>query len=278
MSTWPWHNRNKAMRNALLLALLGLALIGCARKKHARVVPPPPPGQAPAPDRPVRRAETIPATPLPPQPKPGDTQTGIASWYGHPYHGRQAADGEVYDMETLVAAHRTLPFQTWVRVVNLVNEKAVEVRIIDRGPFIEGRIIDLSHAAARAIDLIGPGIGPVRVEVIGGPIIETAAAPSTNRRTLSSPPAPAIPVAAPAPGAAFAVQVGVFLDRTNAERVRAGMAARYGTARIVRREGDREMWRVLVGSEATEDGASALSDKIRLESGERNAFVVRLDS
>src|ERR1017187_3187977 len=60
----------------------------------------------------------------------GSIETGVASWYGHPYHGRQAADGEIYDMETLVAAHRTLPFNTWVRVVNLRNSKVVEVRII----------------------------------------------------------------------------------------------------------------------------------------------------
>src|SRR5579863_1190882 len=75
----------------------------------------------------------------------GSVETGMASWYGHPYHGRQAADGEIYDMETLVAAHRTLPFNTWVRVTNQNNGKSVEVRIIDRGPFVGGRIIDLSH-------------------------------------------------------------------------------------------------------------------------------------
>jgi cell division protein FtsN len=74
------------------------------------------------------------------------------------------------------------------------------------------------------------------------------------------------------------VQVGIYFDRPSAERVRADMAARYGSARIVRREGDREMWRVLVGSEATENAATAMSDRIRQESGERNAFVVRLDS
>ena len=270
------------MRNALLLALVGIALTGCARRKHARVVPPPPPPQSPAGTAPSpgQPAQTVPLTSLPTQPKSGDIQTGIASWYGHPYHGRQAADGEVYDMETLVAAHRTLPFQTWVRVVNLVNEKSVDVRIIDRGPFIPGRIIDLSHAAARAIDLIGPGIGPVRIEIIRppAPLTEVVAAPPPPKPISPRSSVPAIPVAEIPSRATFAVQVGVFLDRANAERVRAGMASRYGSARIVRREGDREMWRVLVGAEATEDGATALSNKIRQESGERNAFVVRLDS
>jgi rare lipoprotein A len=208
------------------------------------------------------------------------TETVIASWYGHPYHGRQAADGEIYDMETLVAAHRTLPFHTWVRVVNLRNNKVVEVRIIDRGPFIEGRIIDLSHAAASAIDLVGPGIGPVRIEVIPAPS-NPALTPAPGASAPSVPAAVAIAQPAVPPTsvrAAFAVQVGIYFTRAEAERIRAGMAARYGSARIVRREGDREMWRVLVGSEPTESAANQVSDRIRQESGERNAFVVRLDS
>src|SRR5580700_6208057 len=83
----------------------------------------------------------------------GSVETGVASWYGHPYHGRPAADGEIYDMEKLVAAHRTLPFQTMVRVRNMANDKTVDVRIIDRGPFVSNRIIDLSHAAAVTVGL-----------------------------------------------------------------------------------------------------------------------------
>ena len=218
------------MRKCCLLVLIALALAGCAHKKHARVPPPPLPGAVP---------------------QPGYTETGLASWYGHPYHGRAAADGEIYDMETLVAAHRTLPFDTWVRVVNLTNNKSVDVRIIDRGPFVDGRIIDLSHAAARAIDLIGPGVAQVRVEVLRVP---EAAPPST-----------------------FAVQVGAFRDRTNADRLRARLAARYGTARLIMRQGNPVVWRVLVGSASTVDAANALSSEIRSEFGERNAFVVRLD-
>ncbi len=226
------------MRLGLVVVLAAVALSGCGHKKRARSAPPPPP-----PGRPRN------SSPAPP-PKIGDTESGIASWYGHPYHGRQAADGEIYDMETLVAAHRTLPFNTWVRVLNLRNQKTVDVRIIDRGPFIDGRIIDLSHAAAQSIDLIGPGIGQVRIEVIPPP-------PAVPRG--------AFPVETAPPEGAFAVQVGVYQDRNNAERVRAGMAARYGTAKLVRREGDREMWRVLVGAEPTEDAATQLSDRIRQE-------------
>jgi rare lipoprotein A len=307
------------MRNALLLALLpaALGLTACGHKKHARIAPPPPPPvSAPAPPTTPRANPPAAAAP-----KVAETETGIASWYGYPYHGRKAADGEIYDMEALVAAHRTLPFNTWVRVVNLRNDKVVDVRIIDRGPFIDGRIIDLSRAAAREIDLIGPGIGPVRIEVVHDPSFALATpatsahepnaapappAPAAIARTTLTPaisaptvpprtnsvPSPSAPTSAPraVPAsvipstaiaipnpAAFAVQVGIFFDRPSAERVRADMATRYGSARIVRREGDREMWRVLVGSAPTEDAATRISDRIRQESGERNAFVVRLD-
>ena len=95
-------------------------------------------------------------------PPAGTVERGLASWYGHPYHGRPAADGEIYDMEQLVAAHRTLPFQTMVRVRNMATGQTVDVRIIDRGPFVGGRIIDLSHAAAVEIGLIGTGCRPGR--------------------------------------------------------------------------------------------------------------------
>jgi rare lipoprotein A len=183
----------------------------------------------------------------------GHTETGVASWYGHPYHGRRAANGEIYDMEKLTAAHRTLAFDTWLQVVNLDNSKTVEVRITDRGPFVEGRIIDLSHAAARAIDMIGPGIARVRIEVIRTPKY--------------------------APPAAFAVQVGAFRDRANAERLRAEMESRYGTARLIQRADTPDLWRVLAGSEATEEGANGLAARIRKERGEKSAaFVVRVDS
>jgi rare lipoprotein A len=96
----------------------------------------------------------------------GETQTGIASWYGVPYHGRRSANGEIYDMENFTAAHRTLPFDTWIEVTNLVNKKQIDVRITDRGPFVDGRIIYLSLAAARQLDMIASGIVKVRIKVI----------------------------------------------------------------------------------------------------------------
>jgi rare lipoprotein A len=137
-------------------------------------------------------------------------------------------------------------------VVNLGNSKTVEVRIIDRGPFFDGRIIDLSHAAARAIDMIGPGTARVRIEVIRTPEY--------------------------VPPAVFAVQAGAFRDRANAERLRAEMQSRYGSARLIRRADSPDLWRVLVGSEPTEEGADGLAERILKERGEKSAaFVVRVD-
>jgi len=94
------------------------------------------------------------------------TQEGIASWYGPGYHGRHTASGEVFDQEALTAAHKKLPFGTVVRVKNLRNGRTVQVRINDRGPFKRRRIIDLSKAAARRLDMIEDGIVPCRIKVI----------------------------------------------------------------------------------------------------------------
>ena len=96
-------------------------------------------------------------------------QTGMASWYGPGFHGKRTANGEIYDQHALTAAHRSLPLGTNVMVTNLENEQAIEVRINDRGPFVEGRIIDLSLAAAKSIDVYAPGTALVRIEVLSAP-------------------------------------------------------------------------------------------------------------
>ncbi len=223
------------MRQTLLTAVvLGVALFGCGEKKKVRAAPPPPPSPA---------RVTAPTASF--------EETGMASWYGHPYHGRASASGEIYDMEQMTAAHRTLPFGAQIRGHNLTNEKTVDVRINDRGPFIDGRIIDLSHAAARSIGIIGPGVAKVRLEMISAP-------------------------ARVAPGA-FGVQVGAFKVRENAERLRLEMEAQYGSCRMVRRAGDPPLWRVLVGREPTIDGANALAQRLRQEKT-GHAFVVRIDA
>ncbi len=150
-------------------------------------------------------------------------------------------------METMVAAHRTLPFQTRVRVENLDNGLSAEVRIIDRGPFVAGRIIDVSHAAAQQLQLIGPGVAHVKLHLLTEPV-ETQ---------------PAL----------YAVQVGAFANRDNAERLAATMRERLGAARIVRREGAPVLWRVLAGEAATPEQAEELRTGL-----ERSTFVVRIDA
>jgi rare lipoprotein A len=205
-----------------------IALTGCAGKKR------------PAPVTPARI---------------GSAESGLASWYGNPYHGRRAANGEIYDMEKMTAAHRTLPFGTWVEVRNLANGKSARVRITDRGPFVDGRIIDLSRAAAREIEMIGPGVVRVRLTVIRPP------------EDL-----------APASAGAYGVQVGAFTDRANAERLQSEMEKRYGKSRIVARDTQPRQWRVVVGSESAEEAASALAARIRQDRQDApEAFVVRLD-
>ncbi len=191
-----------------------------------------------------------PRAPVPLSPVPGASETGIASWYGHPYHGRRAANGEVYDMEQLTAAHRTLPFGTWVRVLNLSNSKVVDVRINDRGPFVDGRIIDLSLAAARAIDMVGPGTARVRIQVI--------AAPEESSAEF------------------YAVQVGAFRDVSNARRLRDLMERQYGSAQLLQRDGDPVLWRVLVGERLNAEQAAALLNVLRHD--HRQAFLVRTDA
>jgi rare lipoprotein A len=217
-----------------------LMLSACARHHHLPPSASAPPTPATATTRTAPQLSTqIPAS-----------ETGLASWYGHPYHGRAAANGEIYDMEKLTAAHRTLPFGTWVHVTNLTNAKTVDVRITDRGPFVDGRIIDLSHAAAEAIDMIGPGVAQVRVDLLSAPAITV----STNW---------------------FAVQAGAFADKNRAERLRTSLEREYGPAHLVVRPGSPALWRVVVGKEPTEQAAGELARRLRSEVGP--AFVVRLD-
>ncbi len=210
-------------------------LAACGKRVTARV---PPPAAKPVP--------------------PGWTETGIASWYGVPYDGRRAASGEIFDTKKLTAAHRTLPFDTWVEVTNLENHKRVEVRINDRGPFVDGRIIDLSFAAADRIDVVRPGTAKVRLKVIRAPKIEDAASA-------------AAPAVAPA---VFCVQAGAFSDLDRAEELRARLArdARLSgfPARILQTA---SLARVLVGTGLTREAADSLAAEIRKTGIE--AIVVR---
>lgn len=134
----------------------------------------------------------------------GYVALGVASWYGSAFHGKQTASGEVFDMHAMTAAHRTLPIPTDVEVTNLRNGKTIIVRVNDRGPFVGKRIIDLSYAAARALDLVGVGIGRVRVRAL-------QSAPHVTAQAASNP--------------SRFVQVGAYRLRANAERMREQLEA-----------------------------------------------------
>ena len=203
--------------------------------------------------RPPRVSRRAPA-PAPPTAPLQQGEEGIASWYGHPYHGRRTANGEVYNMYAISAAHRTLPFGTQVRVHNLENSQEVMVRINDRGPFVEGRIIDLSYAAAQAIRM--PGTALVRLEILG---FGSGGAPG------------------PEPGI-YAVQVGAFIDRHNAERLKETIVPRFGPVAVEGFDrGDGFFYRVWVGRESTEDAARDLARDLRQENLASETFVVRLN-
>ncbi len=178
------------------------------------------------------------------QPGDGWSQRGIASWYGPGFHGRKTANGETYDMDAMTAAHKELPFGTLVEVRNLDNGKSIRVRINDRGPFVRGRVIDLSRAGARAIDMLGPGTA--RVEL---------------RARLN----------APATGPAnFTVQVGSFRDRDRALDLAARLRPDY---RVDVRATDG--WhRVHVGGRRSREGAKKLATQLRQRGHE--AFAVSL--
>ena len=177
-------------------------------------------------------------------------EEGNASWYGAPFHGRRASNGEIYDMNKMTAAHRTMAFGTVVRVTNLTNGKKAVVRITDRGPFVDNRIIDLSMAAAKAIESIGPGVVPVRLEVISGndPF-----------------------------GGYFTVQVGAFKERENAEKLRARLNELYPPSTVQQvAVDDGTFYRVRAGKISGELPAQKFADDLGAKEGFRT-LVIRLD-
>jgi rare lipoprotein A len=117
------------------------------------------------------------------QPAPPQVEVGVASWYGEDFNGNPTANGEVYDMNGLTAAHRELPMGTKVRLTNLLNRRSVTVRINDRGPVIPGRMIDVSMAAAKNLGFLRAGLAPVQMEVVNAP---GGFPPPLNRRLTSA--------------------------------------------------------------------------------------------
>ena len=253
------------LRSLALLYLSTQLLLGCAGRRPIANRQPAPATPAPAPAETVDNAKRDTSVPPSPSPSPtrpkrakplqepapvGYTEEGNASWYGNPFHGRRASNGEIYDMYKLTAAHRTLPFETMVRVTNLNNGKTTTVRITDRGPFVDNRIIDLSQAAAREIESIGPGIVPVRIEVLGNVDVTAGF---------------------------FTVQVGAFHDRGNAERLRDRLSVSYSPIFIQQYDAsDGAFYRVRVGRISGQQAAQDFGEKLRSAEG-FSPMVIRLD-
>jgi rare lipoprotein A len=243
-------------RSLQLAAVLFAALLtGCAHKHTQQVQAPPPPS---IPEQPPAPAQTTnPGTKssenieVPANAKPIFEQTGIASWYGAPYHNRRGSNGEIYDMNAMTAAHLTLPLGSIARVTNVKTGHSAIVRITDRGPFVEGRILDLSLAAAKAVDVYLPGTAMVRVEVLRAP-----AALDTGGR--------------------WAVQIGGFTNEKTAAGLAEHLQRRYQTAKVLKFASPTGDWWVRV--RVLDDDRHRAQEVAReSQTADASIFVVRLD-
>jgi rare lipoprotein A len=238
-------------------------------------------------------------------------QTGIASWYGPGFVGHQTANGEEYDQNAMTAAHKTLPLPTLVRVTNLENGRQIQVRINDRGPFVNDRIIDLSRRSAQLLGMEAQGTARVRVQIMaeesrqlalalgageeGQPRPKAAPAPKVTAEALPGSTAAAKPAAAPAPAPSLAalplpqpspvvvqepvhptnifVQAGAFLQMANADRLR-GKLAGIGSARVIPVQlGAQKFYRVRVGPIASVDQADQILNQV-IAMGNKDARIV----
>lgn len=232
-------HRLRLMSSGLLLA--SALLMGCGHRESARVKVPAPPDAMPA-------ESATPAVPR--HAKPIYVETGLASWYGAPYHNRRGANGEVYDMHSLTAAHRTLPMNSMARVTNLQTGHSTMVRITDRGPFIEGRMLDLSLEAAKQVDVWRPGTAKVRIEVLSAP------APIDR-------------------GGRWCVQIGAFSDKGEASSFKQRLTRRYRSASVLQFTGPTGDWIRVRVKDDDKERAEAMMREVAAPQGA--AFLVRLD-
>jgi rare lipoprotein A len=253
-----------------VLLVFAVALSGCGHKPMVVSVPPAPSisasdsssGEQPSVESNVGKtpesssessgeAAEAAANEISPDTKPLLIETGIASWYGAPYHNRRGSNGEIYDMHAMTAAHRTLPLGSIVRVTCIASGESAVVRITDRGPFIEGRIIDLSQAAAQRIGLVRKGTAQVRIEVLKTPQpIEV--------------------------GGRWAVQIGGFGNEDTARDMAGHLTRRYHTAKVLTFPSPAGDWwvRVRVQDDKRERAEEVLHAEKTSEGG---VFLVRLD-
>jgi rare lipoprotein A len=189
--------------------------------------------------------------PVPPRIK--RVEVGLASWYGEKFHGRRTASGKVYDMYQLTAAHKTLPLGTSVIVTHVNNGKSVEVTVNDRGPFVRGRIIDLSYAAAQALEMVEQGVAKVRVEVL-------------DTR----------PISTPSPEGPFTIQVGSFISQSNAISLMEELQRAYKDVYITElKTPENTYYRVRLGTFKTRDEAYRFAT--RLAQDGYNAYMTTIE-
>ncbi|MBS1813349.1 MAG: septal ring lytic transglycosylase RlpA family protein [Acidobacteria bacterium] len=179
------------------------------------------------------------------------TEIGLASWYGPPYHNRRGANGEIYDQNAMTAAHRTLPMGTVVRVTNLQTGMSTNVKITDRGPFVQGRIIDLSLAAAKETGLYRLGVAKVKIEVYAA------------QRPLT--------------GGKWCVQVGAFHDEDNALKLKDSMMRRFTTAKVIEFPGPTGHWVRINPAVPDKAHAQQVAESVRSAEPDALPYLVRLD-
>jgi rare lipoprotein A len=246
-----------------VIAILSLALLltSCGHKQTQVQVPPPPPITATPQEteKPLEADKVQPSEDrndkatlrVPFDAKPLSVETGRASWYGAPFQNRRTSNGEVYDMNAMTAAHRTLPLGSIVRVTNVKTGNSAVVRITDRGPFIQGRILDLSFAAAKKCDVWGPGIATVKLEVLQTPT------------PLDS-------------GGRWAVQIGGFGEEDAARDLADHLTRRYHTAKVLSFNSPAGDWWVRV--RVQNDDRKRAEDVARdTQTAQGSIFLVRLD-
>lgn len=210
----------------------------------------------------------VPATSLRPY-----RQRGVASWYGRKFHGQKTSIGETYDMYGMTAAHPTLPLPSYARVTNVATGKSVVVRVNDRGPFLHGRLIDLSYAAAYRLGISGKGSGEVEVEAIipGESPMLTAAAPlppvavtaATAPATIALPANVPPSVAPRDAGGGFAVQLGAFQNNQNAQNFLTHVQGQLASAQVEPKVRELNgLYRVYVGPYSDRDEARKVAERI----------------
>lgn len=244
MKTLEWKTSRPCFAS---LAALSLCLIvsGC-RHRPAQAPAPPPPPQEQAPPSPPPAAERAPQF----HGRPLQTEIGVASWYGEPYHNARGANGQIYNENAMTAAHRTLPMGTVVRVTNLATRQSVVVTITDRGPFVPGRILDLSRAAAMKIGVLRTGTARVRIDVLRFP------SSSTQQGR-------------------WCVQIGAFHRQGEAKGLRDRLQREYPSANVIDFHGATGYWvRIRPDGEARR---SAEQIARSLQPTEGKAYLVRLD-